>query len=55
VLKDFQGRGPGVQVVSWMESPNAFLARRRPREAIEHAPQEVLAALAERRRGGLNS
>ena len=31
-----------------------YLAGKRPREVIEHVPQEVLAALAERRRGGLH-
>ena len=53
ILADF-GDVAAVQVASWMESPNTYLAGRRPREAIEHAPQDVVTALAERRRGGLH-
>ena len=53
VLADFGDVAP-VQVASWMESPNSYLAGKRPREVIEHVPQEVLAALAERRRGGMH-
>ena len=53
VLADFRDVA-AVQVASWMKSPNTYLAGKRPREVIEHAPQDVVAALAERRRGGLH-
>ena len=53
ILADFKDVA-AIQVASWMESPNTYLAGKRPREAIEHAPQDVVAALAERRRGGLH-
>ena len=53
ILADFSGLAP-VQVASWMESPNAYLAGRRPRELVGQAPEDVVAALAKRRLGGLH-
>ena len=53
ILANF-GAVAAMQVASWMESPNTYIAGKRPREVIEHAPQDVLAALAERQRGGLH-